>query len=88
MHRPCPTLVKHIPQDARKFSSLQYLEELGKGLCERAYGSEQDLTTYQRLAIEKPIADIIEYRKQSEHSRNEFNLADGIMFENHTNTLP
>ena len=78
---------KNISREARAFDSIHHLETLGRKLCDRPLASERDLERYQSLANETPIADIIAYLKQSEHSRHEFNLGDGIIFENHLNTL-
>ena len=48
-----------VPQDAKLFSSVQYLTELGQDLCDRPLASEKDLEGYQRLAAEKPATNII-----------------------------
>ena len=78
---------EYIPQDAEHFSSIQYLKELGQDLCDRPLASEKDLETYQRLAIERPATNIISYLLGIEEARHAFNLGEGIIFENHANTL-
>ena len=78
---------EYIPQDAEHFSSIQYLKELGQDLCDRPLASEKDLETYQRLAVERPATSIISYLLGIEEARYAFNLGEGIIFENHTNTL-
>jgi hypothetical protein len=78
---------KYIPQDARLFSSVQYLTELGQDLCDRPLASEKDLEGYQRLAAEKPATNIISQLQGIKKARKAFRLGDGIIFENHANTL-
>ncbi|KAM3067066.1 hypothetical protein ACMFMG_011739 [Clarireedia jacksonii] len=80
-------VLEHIPQDARLFSTTQYLTELGLNICDRPLASEKDLETYQRLAVERPTTDIISYLQGSKDARDTFDLGEGIIFENHANTL-
>jgi hypothetical protein len=49
--------------------------------------NEKDLETYQSLAIERPITNITSHLQQIEKARRAFNLGEGIVFENHANTL-
>ncbi|PSS25711.1 hypothetical protein M430DRAFT_33320 [Amorphotheca resinae ATCC 22711] len=76
-----------IPKDARLFSSVQHLKELGQDLCDRPLASEKDLETYQRLAIERPTTNIVSHLLQIDEARRRFDLGEGITFENHANTL-
>jgi len=76
-----------IPEDAKHFSSTQYLTELGQDLCDRPLASEKDLETYQRLAVERPTTNIISQHQQIEVARLKFNLGSSIIFENHANNL-
>jgi hypothetical protein len=78
---------KYIPQDAEQFSSVQYLTELGQDLCDRPLASEKDLEAYQRLAVERPTTNIILHLQGIKKARKALSLSDGIMFENHANTL-
>jgi hypothetical protein len=78
---------EYIPPDKECFSSIQYLNELGQDLCDRPLASEKDLETYQRLAIERPTTNIISHLQGIREARLAFNLSDGIIFENHANTL-
>jgi hypothetical protein len=78
---------KYIPQDAKHFSSIQYLKELGQDLCDRPLASEKDLEAYQRLAVERPTTNIILHLQGIKKARKALSLGDGIMFENHANTL-
>jgi hypothetical protein len=80
-------IYEYIPRNAKLFSSIQYLTELGRDICDRPLASEKDLETYQRLGIERPITYIISHLEQIEEARREFNLSGNIIFENHANTL-
>jgi hypothetical protein len=78
---------KYMPRDAELFSSTQYLTELGQDICDRPLASEKDLEAYQRLAVERPTTHIISHLQQIEEAHHAFNLGEGIIFENHANTL-
>lgn len=80
-------VTEYIPLEAAPFSSMQYLKELGQDLCDRPLASEKDLEVYQRSAVERPTTHIISHLLQIAEARREFNLGDGIIFENHANTL-
>jgi len=77
----------YIPRSAELFGSTQYLTELGQDLCDRPLASEKDLEAYQRLAVERPVTNIVSHLQQIDEARREFNLGGGIIFENHANTL-
>ena len=49
--------------------------------------SEKDLEVYQRLAVERPTTHIISHLQRIEEAHRAFNLGEGIIFENHANTL-
>ena len=74
-------------RDAELFSSTQYLTELGQDLCDRPLASEKDLEGYQRLAVKRPTTHIISHLQRIEEARRAFNLGEGIICENHANTL-
>ncbi|TVY90595.1 hypothetical protein LAWI1_G003827 [Lachnellula willkommii] len=80
-------IYEYIPRDAELFSSTQYLTELGQDLCDRPLASEKDLEAYQRPAVERPTTHIISHLQRIEKARHEFDLGEGIIFENHANTL-
>jgi len=81
------TTYDYIPRDAELFSSTQYLTELGQDICDRPLASEKDLEAYQRLAVERPTTHIISHLQRIEEARHAFDLGEGIIFENHANTL-
>ncbi|KAH8590408.1 hypothetical protein B0O99DRAFT_599057 [Bisporella sp. PMI_857] len=61
-------------EDAKLFSSTQYLTELGQDICDRPPASEKDLEIYQRLAVEQSTTHIKIF-------------SGGIISENYANTL-
>ncbi|RFU26337.1 hypothetical protein B7463_g10008, partial [Scytalidium lignicola] len=73
----------YIPPDLQHFSSRQYIQELGRELCDRPLASEKDLEGYLRLAVERPTTNIISALQIHEDPP----LDGGISFENHMNTL-
>jgi hypothetical protein len=80
-------IYQYIPRDAELFGSTQYLTELGQDICDRPLASEKDLEAYQRLAVERPTTHIISHLQRIEEARHAFDLGEGIIFENHANTL-
>ena len=80
-------IYEYIPRDTELFSSTQYLTELGQDLYNRPLASEKDLEAYQRLAVKRPITHIISYLQRIKEARHAFDLGEGIIFENHANTL-
>ncbi|PMD60202.1 uncharacterized protein K444DRAFT_494177, partial [Hyaloscypha bicolor E] len=80
-------IYQYIPPDAELFSSTQYLTELGQDICDRPLASKKDLEAYQRLAVERPTTHIISHLQRIEEARHAFYLGEGIIFENHANTL-
>ncbi|RAL63705.1 hypothetical protein DID88_003747 [Monilinia fructigena] len=49
--------------------------------------SEGDLANLQRATIETPVASIIGHLQSLDSVQDEFNIGDGIFFDNHPNTL-
>ena len=80
-------LREYIAQNTEHFSSIHYLTELGKDLCDRPLASEKDLEAYQRFAVERPTTNIISHLQTIRTAREALSLGDGIIFENHANTL-
>lgn len=78
---------EYLSQDTERFSSVQHLTELGRALCDRPLASEKDLEAYQRFAVEHPTTNIITHLGTIEKAQKALSLGDGIIFENHANTL-
>ena len=71
----------------RHFNSLQYYQELGDNLRRRPLASEQDLETWQRIAVEDTVAIIINAMCEMPKARADFGLGQGVTFDNHINSL-
>ncbi|KAL4888044.1 hypothetical protein BDV59DRAFT_211562 [Aspergillus ambiguus] len=69
------------------FASLVELEGLGRRFARRPISSEQDLETYERLAVEDHVHEIIAELCKIPDAREEFRLGNGIWFDNHPNAL-
>jgi hypothetical protein len=63
------------------------LEELARRFALRPISSEQGIETYERIAVEDHMRDIISELCKIPAAREEFMFGDGIWFDNHTNAL-
>jgi hypothetical protein len=63
------------------------LEDYGRRFARRAISSEQDLETYERLAVEDHVHDIVAELCKIPDAREEFQLGNGVWFDNHANAL-
>ncbi|KAL2817138.1 hypothetical protein BJX63DRAFT_117403 [Aspergillus granulosus] len=69
------------------FSSRTALKELGQTLESRPIGSEQDLQSLERFAVENYVQAIITELSKIPDAREEFHLGNGVRFDNHPNAL-
>ncbi|EGD95585.1 hypothetical protein TESG_03058 [Trichophyton tonsurans CBS 112818] len=53
----------------------------------RPLSSEKDVEFHQRLTVEQHVQDVIAELCKSPDARNDFFLGEGVMFENHANTI-
>ncbi|CBF79035.1 protein breB [Aspergillus nidulans FGSC A4] len=75
-------------EDAKQlFTPLVALEDHGRRFARRPISSEQDLETYERLAVEDHVHDIIAELCKIPNAREEFQLGSGVWFDNHANAL-
>ncbi|KAH1297213.1 hypothetical protein KXW28_009153 [Aspergillus fumigatus] len=75
-------------EDARQlFTPLVALEDHGRRFARRPISSEQDLETYERLAVEDHVHDIVAELCKIPDAREEFRLGSGVWFDNHANAL-
>lgn len=72
---------------ARLFTPLIALEEDARRFGLRPISSEQGLETYERIAVEDHVRDIVAQLCKIDAARDEFGLGDGISFDNHTNSF-
>ncbi|KKK13727.1 hypothetical protein AOCH_003360 [Aspergillus ochraceoroseus] len=69
------------------FAPLVELHGLSRRFSRRKLRSEKDLESYERFAVEDHVHDIIAELCKIPAAREKFQLGDGIIFENHANTL-
>ena len=79
----------HPPNDTspRLFSPLLHIEELGRTMPGRKIASENDLKLFQHSMVENFVADIISVLAANHLDNKNWTLGQGVVFENHTNTL-
>ncbi|EGD99799.1 hypothetical protein TESG_07136 [Trichophyton tonsurans CBS 112818] len=73
--------------ELRVFPPRQALEHQGHIACLHPLGSEGDLQRHQFLEVETPIYETIKALAAIPAARERFSLADGIVFENHLNSI-
>ncbi|KAL4925722.1 uncharacterized protein BDV17DRAFT_271186 [Aspergillus undulatus] len=75
-------------EDARQlFTPLVALEDHGRRIARRPISSEQDLESYERIAVEDHVHDIVAELCKIPNAREEFQLGSGVWFDNHANAL-
>ena len=62
-------------------------EMLQRRFRTKGFWSEKGLGAYQRFTAERPTVNIISRLRWTDEACYKFNLGDGIIFENHANTL-
>lgn len=72
---------------SRLFSPLLVIEDHARRFRLRPISSEQGLETYERIAVEDHVRDIIAELCKLPEAREEFGLGNGVWFDNHTNAL-
>ncbi|KAL4994947.1 hypothetical protein BDV10DRAFT_142818 [Aspergillus recurvatus] len=85
--RVCTYLQSTDESRAQLFPPVIALEELARRFALRPISSEQGIETYERIAVEDHVRDIISELCKIPAAREEFMLGDGIWFDNHTNAL-
>ncbi|KAJ6101887.1 hypothetical protein N7486_004314 [Penicillium sp. IBT 16267x] len=85
--RVCAYLQSTDEFRAQLFPPVIALEELARRFALRPISSEQGIETYERIAVEDHVRDIISELCKIPAAREEFMLGDGIWFDNHTNAL-
>lgn len=63
------------------------LEEHARQFSLRPISSEQGVETYERIAVEVYVRDIIAELCKIDATRDEFGLGDGVWFDNHKNSF-
>ncbi len=71
----------------RLFSPILSVEDQGRLHCNIRIANEASLRTYEKSAIEVQVADIINRLSEIMQNPKEFQLGEGIIFENDPNSL-
>ncbi|GLA56312.1 hypothetical protein AnigIFM63604_008109, partial [Aspergillus niger] len=86
-HSVCTYLAPPGQPAAQLFPSRTVLKGFGEEFKKRAISSEQDLQSYERFGVENHVRDIIAELCKIRAAREEFQLGNGIQFDNHANAL-
>lgn len=81
------TLYDALSADARVFESRDFLATLGRRVAKRTIADEKTLEYFMHNSIEDPIRFIMDELKVDENVRREFDMGNGIMFENHPHAI-
>ncbi|KAM6525787.1 hypothetical protein FALCPG4_011322 [Fusarium falciforme] len=73
--------------DDRSFESQAFLCGLGARVSRRAISNEKDLEHFQHNSVEDPVRSIVQRLTEEEAFCDEFNVGDGIIFENHPSAI-
>lgn len=73
--------------DDRSFESQAFLRGLGARVSRRAISNEKDLEHFQHNSVEDPVRSIVQCLTEEEAFRHEFDVGDGIIFENHPSAI-
>ncbi|KAK3338662.1 hypothetical protein B0T25DRAFT_561127 [Lasiosphaeria hispida] len=76
-----------FPKDNQAFESVEFLRALGNRLAKKKVANEKDLELFQHLAVEDPVRAMVDRLAQEDSVRLEFDLGDGVKFENHPHAL-
>ncbi|KAL7649238.1 hypothetical protein ACMYSQ_012349 [Aspergillus niger] len=86
-HSVCTYLAPPGQPAAQVFPSRTVLKGFGEEFKKRAISSEQGLQSYERFGVENHVRDIIAEVCRIRAAREEFQLGNGIQFDNHANAL-
>lgn len=71
----------------RVFPPLLVIEDRGQQACIRPLASESDLARHQEAEVENPVKEVIDRLAGLPAAPCRLPLGEGIIFENHTNTV-
>ncbi|EEU36831.1 uncharacterized protein NECHADRAFT_94028 [Fusarium vanettenii 77-13-4] len=81
------TLTNANANDDRSFESQAFLRGLGARVSRRAISNEKDLEHFQHNSVEDPVRSIVQRLTEEAAFHDEFNVGDGIIFENHPSAI-
>ncbi|KAH7377200.1 hypothetical protein B0T11DRAFT_294569 [Plectosphaerella cucumerina] len=71
----------------RAFESLSFLLGLRQRFAGRKVANERDLEYFQHSIVEDPVSSIVNILRGNAATKRQFNLASGVVFDNHPNVL-
>lgn len=76
-----------LTNDDRSFESQAFLRGLGARVSRRAISNEKNLEHFQHNSVEDPVRSIVQRLTEEEAFRDEFDIGEGIIFENHPSAI-
>lgn len=76
-----------LTNDDRSFESQAFLRGLGARVSRRAISNEKDLEHFQHNSVEDAVRSIVQRLTEEEAFCHEFDVGDGIIFENHPSAI-
>ncbi|KAG8664071.1 uncharacterized protein FPOAC1_014138 [Fusarium poae] len=81
------TLHHSFPTERRLFENRNFLAGMGNRVSQRPIGDEKTLEYFLHNSVEDPVRAIVQHLKQVEEVGRDFQIGDGVVFENHPHAL-
>ncbi|KAL3599823.1 hypothetical protein FPOAC2_04051 [Fusarium poae] len=81
------TLHHSFPTESRLFENRNFLAGMGNRVSQRPIGDEKTLEYFLHNSVEDPVRAIVQHLKQVEEVGRDFQIGDGVVFENHPHAL-
>ena len=81
------TLYSTFPSQTEAFETQNFLHGLGERISRKKVANEKDLEYFQHNSVEDPVRLIIQRLATDDGIRNEFDVGDGVVFENHPSAI-
>lgn len=76
-----------FPEESRVLENVNFLRGLGDRIGSKKIADEKRLEYFQHLAVEDPVARIMQQLKTADGVKRAFNIGEGVIFENHPQNL-
>ncbi|KAJ2891106.1 uncharacterized protein MKZ38_000915 [Zalerion maritima] len=81
------TLYSTFPTQTEAFETRSFLRGLGERISKKKVANEKDLEYFQHNSVEDPVKSIVERLAIKDGIRDEFDIRDGVVFENHPSAI-
>ncbi|RCI17317.1 hypothetical protein L249_3238 [Ophiocordyceps polyrhachis-furcata BCC 54312] len=81
------TLYGHLSVDSRAFESKHFLAALGNRVATRPIADEKGLEYFLHNSVEDPVRNLVSSLRRVDNLHHEFNMGNGIVFENHPHNI-